>query len=158
MKKIKRIISILFVIYLAILFFILFLYGARTGNQFHLEIFAKEHFDMVNYIPFATINTFFERLRDNSLNSDIIIRNIAANFMMFIPMGMALPVLFEKTFDKWWKILLFVVVLVLLLEIIQFITFCGSADVDDMILNTIGAMIGYGVIQIKYIRKLLKMI
>jgi glycopeptide antibiotics resistance protein len=49
-----------------------------------------------------------------------------------------------------------VAILVLIIEIIQFITFMGSADIDDLILNTIGAIIGYGIIKIKMIRKLLK--
>jgi glycopeptide antibiotics resistance protein len=75
---------------------------------------------------------------------------------MFTPMGMALPVLFDKKFNKLWKVATFVIVLVLIVEIIQFITFAGSADIDDLILNTIGAIIGYGIIKINIIRKLLK--
>ena len=76
---------------------------------------------------------------------------------MFVPMGMALPVLFEKNFNKLWKTILFVVILVILVEIIQFFTFTGSADIDDLILNTIGATIVYGIIKIKSLRKILKL-
>ena len=45
----------------------------------------------------------------------------------------------------------------ILVEIIQFFTFTGSADIDDLILNTIGATIGYGIIKIKSLRKILKL-
>lgn len=159
MKKemIKKTITVLFVIYIAMLFFILFLYGGRGGNQFGLEVFSKEHFDMVNYIPFATIFSFLERVNENSINIDIVVRNIAANLMMFIPMGMALPVLFEKKFDKCWKVLLFVAILVLVIETIQFVTFSGLVDIDDLILNVLGAIIGYGIVHLKIVRSILKL-
>lgn len=159
MKKetIKKGISILFLLYIAVLFYILFLYGARNGNQFGLELFSKEHFNMVNYIPFATILSFLERANESSINIDIVVRNMAANLLMFIPMGMALPVLFEKKFNKLWKILLFGIILVLIIEVIQFITFFGSADIDDLILNVVSIVIGYGIVQFNFVRELLKL-
>lgn len=159
MKKemIHKAISVLFALYVAVLFFILFLYGGRTGNQFGLEVFSKEHLDMMNYIPFATLFSFFERANKGSINMDIVVRNLLANLLMFIPMGMALPVLFEKKFDKCWKLVIFVTVLVLMIEIMQFITFFGSADIDDLILNVFGAIVGYGIVQIKFVRRLLKL-
>ncbi len=76
---------------------------------------------------------------------------------MFMPMGMALPVLFDKKFNRLWKTVLFVVILVILVETIQFFTFTGSADIDDLILNTIGATIGCGIIKIKSLREILKL-
>ena len=47
--------------------------------------------------------------------------------------------------------------MVLLVEIIQFITFCGSADIDDLILNALGCVLGYGIIKMKVVRKGLKL-
>ena len=152
-----KIVKGLFVIYCIALFFILFLYGGRNGNQFNLEIFSKEHLEMTNIIPFKTITSFFERLSSNTINTNIVITNLLANTLMFIPMGMALPVLFKEKFNKLWKIIIFVVTLVLVIEIIQFLTFTGSADIDDLILNVIGAILGYGIISIKPLRKVLKL-
>lgn len=88
---------------------------------------------------------------------DIVVRNMASNLLMFVPMGMALPILFEKKFNKLWKIIVFMLVLVLMIEVIQFITFYGSADIDDLILNVVSAVIGYGVVQMKFVRKILKL-
>ena len=159
MKKenIIRIIKYLFVIYCMGLIFILFLYGARRGNQFHLNVFSKEHLAMTNIIPFKTIIEFFDRMNNSSINTNIVVINLCANLLMFIPMGMALQILFGEKFNKLWKTTLFVAILVLLVEIIQFLTFCGSADIDDLILNTLGCVIGYGIIRIKFLRKLLKL-
>lgn len=156
-EKIVKIIKYLFIVYCIILFCILFLYGGRTGNQFHLKVFSKEHFEMTNIIPFKTITSFFERMSNNTINTDIAVINLLANALMFIPMGMALPVLFEGKFDKIWKITVFVTILVLIIEIIQFLTFLGSADIDDLILNVMGTILGYGIIKIKPLREILKL-
>ena len=153
----KRIIKILFIIYCITLFFILFLYGARTGNQFNLKVFSKEHFEKINLIPFKTLLGFIDRINNSTINTSIVVQNVLANLLMFIPMGMALPVLFKDKFNKLWKILIFIICFIFIVEIIQFLTFCGSADIDDLILNTIGGIIGYGIIKIKFIKKILKL-
>lgn len=159
MKKenILKIIKYLFIIYCIVLIFILFLSRARRGNQFNLNVFSKEHFAMINIIPFKTIFEFLERMSNSTINRSIVVVNLAANMLMFIPMGAALPILFSKKFNKLWKTTLFVIGLVIVVEIIQFITFCGSADIDDLILNLLGGIIGYGIIKIKLLRKFLKL-
>jgi glycopeptide antibiotics resistance protein len=156
MKKenIIKIIKYLFLIYCIGLIFILFFNGSRRGNQFNLKVFSKEHFEMTNIIPFRTITSYLKVMK--KININIVVTNLLGNLLMFTPMGMALPVLFDKKFNKLWKVVAFVIVLVLIIEIIQFITFAGSADIDDLILNTIGAIIGYGIIKNQMIRKLLK--
>ena len=152
-----KIIKSLFIIYCIGLIFILFLSRARIGNQFNLDVFSKEHFAMINMTPFKTIFEFLERMSNSTINRNIVIVNLAANMLMFIPMGMALPILFSEKFNKLWKTTLFVVSLVIVVEIIQFVTFCGSADIDDLILNSLGCVIGYGIIKIKLLRKFLKL-
>ena len=156
-KTVLIITKFLFIIYCIALIYILFLYGYRNGNQFNLEIFSKEHFEMPNIIPFNTIFSYLERLYNSTINTNIVVTNLLGNLLMFVPMGMALPVLFNKKFNKLWKIIVFIIVLVIIIEIAQFITFTGSADIDDLILNTIGAIIGYEIVRIKPVRKLLKL-
>lgn len=152
----KKIVKILFVIYCIALFFILFFYGARRGNQFGLAVFSKEHLEMINVVPFRTLLGFADKLNSSSINLSIVVQNLLANLLMFIPMGTALPVLFPSKFNKLWKVSLFIGCFVLVVEIVQFLTFCGSADIDDLILNTISGTIGYGIIQIDFVRRLLK--
>jgi glycopeptide antibiotics resistance protein len=156
MKKenIVKIIKYLFIVYCIGLIFILFFSRNGRGNQFNLKVFSKEHFEMTNFIPFRTIISYLKLT--TKININIVVTNLLGNLLMFTPMGMALPVLFDKKFNKLWKVTTFVIALVLIIETIQFITFTGSADIDDLILNTIGAIIGYGIIKIKMIRKFLK--
>ena len=159
MKKetINKIISILFVLYIVVLVYILFLYGGRKGNLFEVELFSKEHFAMVNYVPFSTIISFIERAIEGSINIDIVVKNLASNLLMFIPMGMALPVLFEKRFNKLWKLVVLMFVLVATIEVVQFISFYGSADIDDLIFNVVSAVIGYGIVRLSFVRRMLKL-
>ena len=49
-----------------------------------------------------------------------------------------------------------IIILTLIVEILQFITYRGSTDIDDIILNTIGAVIMYMIMKTKFAKKLLK--
>lgn len=72
-------------------------------------------------------------------------------------MGMSLPVLFEKALDKFWKFLISVIAIISIIELIQFIIMVGSADIDDVILNTLGASIGYFIVHLNFVRRILKL-
>ena len=127
--------------------------------MFLMEItpFSKQHFEMfLNLIPFKTEIDYFKQLAEHTINTRTVVMNIGVNLILFLPMGMALPVLFENKFNKLWKLLVFVAVIVVICEAIQFITVRGSADIDDVILNTVGAAVGYEIIKIKAIKELLK--
>lgn len=143
MKKNHLFLNILFILYLLGLAFILFLARGSSGGLYQWKIFSKEHFDMVNLIPFGTLKEFMQRLDEGTIHRAIVIRNIAVNLLMFAPMGAGLPLLFPKKFGGIWKTLLFIAALVVGIEILQFLTFCGSADVDDLLFNTFGAAVGY---------------
>ena len=70
--------------------------------------------------------------------------NIIGNISMFIPTGIILPILYPRL-DRFWKVLLAGAGLSLVIEMIQ-LFFPGSvSDIDDLILNTAGVAIGYGI-------------
>ena len=68
--------------------------------------------------------------------------NVVGNVCVFVPFGWFLPVLFKKC-QKWFLILLFSLELSLAVEVVQLITKVGCFDVDDLLLNTIGGILGY---------------
>jgi glycopeptide antibiotics resistance protein len=72
-------------------------------------------------------------------------RNIILNILMFVPFGFLLPVL-SKRFRKAWKTYLVGFMLTVGIECIQYFTGRGIFEIDDIIGNTIGTMIGYGLI------------
>ena len=158
-KTVKKCVAILFVIYVIALIYVLFLDNRQRFGMFLMEItpFSKQHFEMfLNLIPFKTEIDYFKQLAEHTVNTRTVVMNIGVNLILFLPMGMALPVLFENKFNKLWEIIVFVAVIVIICEAIQFITVRGSADIDDVILNTVGAAVGYGIIKIKAIKELLK--
>ena len=74
-------------------------------------------------------------------------RNIILNFCMFIPFGIWLP-LGIKWFRKFWKTYLVGFVFSLFIECIQLVFRRGIFELDDILGNTVGAMIGYGLFAI----------
>jgi len=98
----------------------------------------------INLIPLRGIETI---LKSGNITAFM---NIFGNILMFIPFGLFLP-LFWKKFYSIKKIFLYAFVFSLLIEIIQLFSFRGT-DIDDVILNTSGALIGYSIyiILIKY--------
>lgn len=115
----------------------------------------------VNYIP--VMNTLDElRAIENSDIPDFMLNfwigNIGGNLLLLMPMGVFLPVLREK-FRSVKAMALTGLLISFAIEVLQLLSvFIGNFgrvfDVDDMILNTFGAIIGYGVFCL--ISKLLK--
>ena len=65
------------------------------------------------------------------------------NISMFIPIGIMLWYCFER--KKWWIPLLFGSTLSLSIEVMQFFLKKGFAEFDDVMHNTLGCVIGYGI-------------
>ena len=70
-------------------------------------------------------------------------RNIIFNILAFVPLGFLLPLGFKKL-DRFWKVYCIGFLLTVLIECIQLFSGCGIFEVDDMINNLLGTMIGYG--------------
>ena len=62
------------------------------------------------------------------------------NILFFIPYGLLYP-----WKDDWKRVFVATMVLSLLIELSLFIFNLGWCEVDDVINNTLGAMIGYGI-------------
>ena len=65
------------------------------------------------------------------------------NVLLFVPLGYLLPAAFLPL-RRWWKVMLLGFAFSLLIETTQLITHLGWFDATDLIHNTIGAIIGYG--------------
>ena len=90
----------------------------------------------VNLIPFVNI-------LDYDIKREAAI-NIIGNISMFIPTGVIMPILYKRL-DCFWKVLLAGAGLSFVIEVIQLL-FPGSVtDIDDLILNTLGVAVGYGI-------------
>ena len=149
MKKVVRpILWAVFGFYCLVLIYILFL---NRGSRSHYS-YAQYFQAFTNFIPFKTIVEYIQRYNNGFRNLSV--TNLLGNFVLFLPMGMALPCLFKKL-NRFWKVVLCVLGMVVFVEIAQGILRVGSVDIDDVIFNVCGAMIGYGLIKIPFINKML---
>lgn len=147
----------LFTIYCLLLITILFLNNEyRMGGFQNISTFSKEHFETSNIIPFATIIGYISGMISNDINTGIVIINLVTNLLLFAPMGFFIPMLFQDKIKNTKQFLIIIIILTFLVEIIQFITYRGSTDIDDIILNTIGASIVYMLMKTKAVKKLLE--
>lgn len=83
----------------------------------------------------------------NLLDYDIfreMLINVIGNTAMFIPLGIVWPTVFKKL-DTHAKVIAAGVGFSLCIEILQIPFFDRVTDVDDLLLNSLGFLIGYGV-------------
>lgn len=97
-----------------------------------------------NLRPFHTVALYARLLGSSSCALvKVAAINLAGNVVMFVPLGYFLPRLF-RGLGKLWRTLLVCAGIVATVELIQLFALVGSCDVDDLILNLIGAALGYG--------------
>lgn len=135
----KILIYLTFVLYVAALVYILF--GGIRGLWDDLSIWEYAYYN-TNLVPFRTIITYINAITHHTMNLDIPIKNLGGNLVLFLPMGFYLPFIFKKN-RRLQNTLFHIFIMLCLVEIIQLCTKQGSFDVDDFILNMLGALIGY---------------
>jgi len=86
-------------------------------------------------IPFRQLIGLFKRP-----NHMLWFLQIILNIILFIPFGFMFPIIHQKLSKAT---IAFGVLLSLAIEIMQYITGRGLADIDDLINNALGAVIGY---------------
>ena len=127
----------LFAAYCALMLWLLF------GRAGYVDGIPYSQQMKANLIPFRTLKLFFRLLshhRPALVRAAII--NLAGNVIMFIPLGLFLPLVFPKL-RKVWRTLLCVALIISTVELAQLFTLVGSCDIDDLILNLCGASLGY---------------
>lgn len=136
----KIIIYILFATYLAYLFDLVFFKyrSAFTGinDITTLKLYLKHS---ANFQPFKTIMNYINNI--GNINNHIIITNILGNIVAFMPFGVFLPLALR--FKGILKIMIHSFFLSFFIETVQLTFRVGSFDIDDIILNTFGGLLGY---------------
>ena len=73
-----------------------------------------------------------------------ILLNVVGNAVMFIPSGILLPILYRRL-DSFWKVLAAGAGISLCIEILQLPFSVRASDVDDLLMNSLGVIVGYGI-------------
>lgn len=153
MKKIiQKIFTVSFFVYvLAVVYIILFLGSRGSWGSMPFSEYVKLQ---SNFIPFKTITSYITDIRNGSMNMDIPIKNLLGNLILFLPAGLYIP-FFLRKINSFKKCLLTGLIILLLIEAVQFLSRRGSFDIDDIILNICGIALGYGVWRLKFVQILL---
>ena len=133
MKNLKNAFSnipmVVFITYLLLLIY-LTLFSQYFGRVwFHRS---------VNLMPFVTIHRYIV----SSSNFGLAIINLAGNIIAFMPLGFLLPMVLKDQMH-FLSILCCIFSTSISIEIIQYILGVGVSDIDDVLLNVIGGILGY---------------
>ncbi len=142
--KMKKLLWCAAILYAAVMLWLLFGRG-----QFDIGKTYWEQVKMrINLVPANTIWQYLYLLikQTNPYLVPYAFINLFGNIAAFVPFGFLLPCLCKKA-KTFGKFLLYMVCLVAAIEIIQLFTLRGICDIDDFLLNVLGAIIGFALLQ-----------
>lgn len=135
MKK-QRTFRIIFALYLCVMVYLMFL--QRIGTE---HAHTVPHY---NLIPLEGIRIFAENLLgDDPYWVRHAVINLVGNVVMFVPAGFLVPRISGRL-STLVRVLAVCFGALMCAEVLQLISLLGSFDVDDIILNMAGVLIGFG--------------
>ena len=90
-----------------------------------------------NFVPLKTIAPYVR----GEKGLVIAAFELGGNIALFVPIGLLVPFVFPNM--TWQRSLTFAVAAPLLVEITQVVFRMGIFDIDDILLNALGVMVGY---------------
>lgn len=124
---------VLFILYLCLLAHFMFFsesFGRTNTNREYAY----------NLVPLREIYRNFRYY--HILGSGFFLVNVVGNVAAFMPFGFILPIISRRS-RLWYNTVSFGFIFSMTLETLQILLRVGSFDVDDMILNTLGAAFGF---------------
>lgn len=133
-KRIQFVSVILFYFYMLALEYFLLL----SDGFGRLSVYDDYNF---NLIPFQEIKRFivYWKVIDNPF---LVVMNLFGNIIAFIPFGALLRWVINRSV-RWYQVVGYTFLLSLSVEILQLIAKVGVFDVDDLLLNTFGGLVGF---------------
>ena len=131
-KHIQRVSGGLFFLYLAVLIYFLF-FADEYGRTPSVEM-------RYNLVPFVEIRRFL--VYRKTLGFRAVFLNVYGNIIGFLPFGFFLPAM-HQYFRRVYRTVSVSFLFSCGIELTQLVTRRGSCDVDDVILNTLGGLLGY---------------
>ena len=133
--------TVLLLMYINLAVIIRFAFFPMSKVDGHIQPLV---FDIATAFPFRVNLLPLVNLFDYDSKRDLLL-NVIGNAAMFIPSGIVLPFVYKRL-NSFWKVLLAGIGISLCIEIIQLPFSVRATDIDDLILNTIGVIVGYGIV------------
>lgn len=132
--------AVLLLMYINLAVIIRFVFFPRALVDGHIQPLV---FDAAAAFPFRVNLIPLVHLFDYASVRDIV-WNVVGNAAMFVPSGIVLPIVYRKL-NSFWKVTASGALISLCIEILQLPFASRASDVDDIILNTLGVVVGYGI-------------
>ena len=124
-------------LYLAAVIYLLFC--RHASSDVPLGEYARYN---TNFIPFFSFYVLFTTPYISSLVLVPFFKNLIGNLALFFPWGVLLPML-DKRLKNAKSFFLLTACVIIAVELLQLVFKVGICDVEDFILNMLGAAIGY---------------
>ena len=130
-------------------------YGIRKGIRYSLGLLLIEYVLLIycstvffrntgklqyDFMPFWSYRDYF-----NGVDRALLAENIM-NVVVFVPVGLLAVVVFRSM--SWKEVLVIGICLSVGIETLQFVFRKGFSEFDDVMHNTLGCLIGYGIMTI----------
>ncbi len=132
-NRLSKASTLVFILYISMVIYFVFFsdhYGRVTG-------FTEFRY---NLTPFAEIRRYLTY--KELFTWENLITNLAGNILVFSPFGFLVPMMRKKK-TGLFAITFFTFLFSLFIESVQLVTKVGVFDVDDLIMNTLGGMVGF---------------
>jgi len=152
-RTVRNTLWVIFAFYLFNLIWLLYFDGAydriASKTDFSTYIALK-----TNFVPLVTIRRFLSNISNDTYASSAVI-NLVGNIAAFMPLAFFCPLLISFLRKAWLFIPLLFLSLVGI-EGLQLLLRVGSCDVDDVILNFLGALFIYLLMKVPPIQRYAK--
>ncbi|MFJ7667568.1 VanZ family protein [Lysinibacillus sp. NPDC097195] len=136
--KARRTWKFLFIAYVCLLlYFVVLKINGFTERIKIIKQSREAGFWNYNIYPMRTITPYLE-----DITYTYAYLNILGNIIPFVPLGMFIPIIYKR-YSNLKQVLIIFTICIIGIETLQFITMLGFFDVDDILLNMIGCLVGY---------------
>lgn len=155
-KRMKQAIFSVFIIYLIFLLSLTLFdpaFGRGGFKNMNYSFVSIENYlkTSSNFKPFKTILNYYYSYQIGTTSLSTFIINNVGNVVVFMPFGIFIRLLYPKV--KFIKFFFLMLGASITIELLQMITQSGSCDIDDVILNVLGALLAYIILKIPFILK-----
>ena len=136
----RKLFQAVFSVYILLMLWLLFIrHRGIPAEDYWMQLSAR-----INLVPFSSMGSMLRALWHNP-HPDVlwtVVYNIGGNIVMFVPLGFFLRVLFPKC-RSFLRCMGTVALIMSTVELCQLFTLRGFCEVDDVMLNVLGAAIGW---------------
>lgn len=143
MKKRKHLLIAAFAVYLAAAVYLLFM--RHAASDMPLSEYVRQN---TNFIPFFSLYVLYTTPYISYRVLVPFCVNLIGNLALFAPWGVLLPML-DKRFCSAKRFFILTACVIITVELTQLILKVGVCDIEDFILNMIGAATGWMIIRKK---------